>query len=208
MKIYRIGADVSSSFVYASGYGPLPGGTPFLKGVFLERRKEYWKINLEKPGLYIDPGRKKAWPDFLSNGHSPPMFFVSDSVVNSLNNIGIVPYRLTEMPIAEIRGQGHKKIPPPKYYVVEVNPGIEIAYEASGYKVGENGKMIFPAVDRPTDAKTYYSLQSWDGTDLFSYALHESFPPPHLTLLCTERIRKLAETDGWTNVKFTEVPTI
>lgn len=208
MKIYRIGADVSSSYVYASGYGPLTDGMPFLKGVFQEDMNAYWKVNPQKPGLHIDPGRKKTWPDFLGNGNSPPMFFVSDRVVNSLKRNGIDPARLTEMPIAEIRGRGDKKIQPPKYFVVEVNPGIEIAYKASGYKVDKNEKMIFPATDRPTDAQTYYSLESWDGSDLFSYALHETFSPPHLTLLCTELILKIAETDAWTNVKFTEILTI
>jgi len=207
MKIYRIGADVSSGYVYASGYGPLPGGMPFLKSVFQEDMNAYWKVNPQKPGLHIDPGRKKTWPDFLSNGNSPPMFFVSDRVVNSLKMNDIDPARLTEMPVAEIRGRGHKKIPPPKYFAMEVNSGIEVAYEESGFKVDSEGKMIFPATDRPRGSKLIFKLDTWDGSDLFSYTLHESSPPPHDILLCTERIVQLANTEGWTNVKFTEVLT-
>jgi len=145
---------------------------------------------------------------FFEQWEFPPMFFVSNNVVESLKSNGLNPARLTEMPVAEIRGRGHKKIPPPKYFAMEVSPGIEIAYEASGYKVDSEGNMIFPATDRPADAKTYYSLESWNGTDLFSYALHETFPPPQLTLLCTERIVQLAEMEGWTNVRFTELLTV
>lgn len=209
MKIYRITDEtIDNGYVYVSGYGPLPGGVPFLKGAHQKDIEAFWKVNPQKPGLHIDPGRKRNWPDFLSNGNSPPLFFVSDNVVDSLTSNGLKPARLTEMPIAEIRGRGRKKIPPPKYYALEVNPGIEIAYEASGYEVDSAGKMVFPAINRPADAKTYYSLESWDGSDLFSYALHESFPPPHLTLFCTERVLQLAEADKWTNVRFTEVPTI
>jgi len=209
MKIFELTDEtIDNGYVYASGYGPLPDGMPFLKCAFLKLMEEYWKINPQKPGLYIDPGRKRGWPDFLSNGSSGPMFFVSDIVIHSLRKEGIDPARLTEMPIAEIRGRGHKKIPPPTYYVMEINSGIHVAYEESGFKVDSDGRMIFQATDRPRGSKLIFKLDTWDGSDLFSYSLHESSPPPHLTLLCTERIRKLAETDGWTNVRFTEVPTI
>lgn len=209
MKIYKLSSDTKGNgYVYASGYGPLPGGMPFLKSGFLSQMEKYWEINQQKPGLYIDPGRKKGWPDFLSNGHSPPMFFVSHRVVNSLNNIGIDPARLTAMPIAEIQGRGHRKNQPPKYFVIEVNSGIEVAYEESGFKVDSEGKMIFPATERPRGSKLIFKLDTWDGSDLFSYTLHESSPPPHDILLCTERILQLAEADGWTNARFTEVPTI
>jgi len=209
MKIYKLSSDtIDNGYVYASGYGPLPGGMPFLKSGFLSSMEKYWEVNPQNPGLYIDPGKKRSWPDFLSNGHSPPMFFVSNVVVESLRKSGLDPARLTEMPVAEIRGKGHRKIPPPTYYVMEVNSGIEVAYEESGFRVDSDGKMIYPATERPKGSKLFFRLDTWDGSDLFSYTLHESSPPPHDILLCTERILQMAETDGWTNVRFTELLTV
>src|SRR5215203_5952041 len=73
---YEITEDTSANkkFAFASGYGPLPQGMPFMHPKLLERMIQFWKVNPRPPGLSIEPGGKH-WPDFLGHGSSGPPFF-------------------------------------------------------------------------------------------------------------------------------------
>lgn len=183
-------------FAYASGYGPLPDGMPFLHPTFMKQSEDFWKVNPMKPGLYIEPG--KRWPDFLMNGGSPPGFFVSGRVIESLRAIGLPLGRVTEMPIAEIKSKGLKDKPAPKYFVVETKPGIEVDFDASNISTDASGKPILTPQSFPKSIMLRES--SWNGTDLFDYSNFSQ--GPYLNMFCTERVKQLAEKEGWTNVRF------
>jgi len=208
MKFYKISDDSGEhGYVYASGYGPLEH-MPFLPSAMTERRKKYWEINPEPPGLHIEKGRKRVWPDFLHNGFSPPSYFLSEKVIQDLNSIHTRFKRLTEMPIAVTEGKWHKKNSSPKYFVVEAEPGIQVDFEASGYKFDSSGKPLLPALYRPAFPKDVFKKKSWNGSDLFSqhyFGIMGSLPT---ALLCTEKVKELAEDNGWINVHFEEVEVV
>jgi hypothetical protein len=200
--LYRIDdATVDTKgFAWAGGYGPLES-MPFLHPKFMERRLAYWKVNPEPPGLSIDPGGRK-WPDFLGNGHSPPMFFVSERVVSDFQNIDVPIARVTEMPIAEINAKALKSKPAPKYFVIETIPGIEVDWEATGFKLDASGNPILNPPPNPWPSPYRYRLKSWNGTDLFAYRHFGPADGPYIDMFCTERVKELAEKEGWTNVRF------
>lgn len=206
MKFYKLSVDsIENGYVYASGYGPLETDMPFLPKALLDGHKKFWEIDPMAPGLDIEKGRKKVWPDVLHNGFSPPRYFVSENIVRDLESIGVNFYRLTEMPIGEVRGKWHQKNTPPKYFVAEVDPGIQINYEASGYQLDQSGNPVLPALYRPAFPKEVFIRDSWNGNDLFSqnyFGIMGSLPS---ALFCTEKVKKLAEDKGWTNVNFEEL---
>lgn len=144
-------------------------------------------------------GLEKAtqWPDILGHGAGQPQFFVADRVVQSLNNVGIVPARLTQMPVAEINVP-KLRLHPPAYYVYEAAPGIEIDYTASNIPIDSDGNPIRHIMPRKVVWK--FKLNSWTGVDLFGRP--NIWKRPTSSLLCTEKIVELAQRDRWTNVKF------
>ena len=142
------------------------------------------------------------WPDFLNNGHSPPMFFVSERVIQSLRSIGAQLGRVSEMPFAEINAKLLKSRPAPKYYVVETTPGIEVDLVATGFKLDAQGKPVLTPSPNPWPSPYRYRLDSWNGTDLFAYRHFGPTDGPYTDLLCTELVKELAEREGWTNVRF------
>lgn len=208
MKIFKISTDSSENgYVYASGYGPIER-MPFLSQNILERHKLFWELNPMAPGIQLEKGRKQIWPDFLHNGFSPPMFFVHERVVDDLIRINVLIKRLTEMPIGLIHGNWHKKNPAPKYFVVEVDTGIEIDFKESGYKFDHNDNLILPALYRPAFSKDVFKKNSWNGCHLFSqkyFGIMGSLP---FSLFCTEKVKNLAVDRKWTNVEFMEVEMI
>lgn len=110
--------------------------------------------------------------------------------------------RVTEMPIAEIKAKALKSKPAPKYFVVEAIPGIEVDYEATGFKIDAQGRPILNPQPKPWPSLFQYRLDSWNGKDLFGYHHFGSGDSPSLTMLCTERIKQLAEDEKWTNTSF------
>lgn len=205
--LWKIHGDASSSraFARASGFGPLPQGMPFYHPIELERKLAFWKVNPMPPGLTVEGGSK--WPDFIAQGGGHPWFFVSERVVDSLNRIAAPIHRLTEMPIGVILTKALRTVPAPRYFVVETEPGIEVDLAASGYELAEDGKpKRRPFSTSPSPFK--YRGSSWNGTDLFDY--HNFLNPdlPHTNLLCSQKLKELAEKEKWTNVGFTNMALV
>lgn len=196
----NVGGYRPKSFAFASGYGRICD-LWFLSPAFLERRLAYWDVNPELPGAEIEPNARE-WPDFLGNGHSPPMFFVSDRVVDRLRSIEALFGRVTEMPIARVNAKALRAKPSPRYYVIETFVGIEVDAVASGFAVDSSGRAVLDALTSPKPSQYRYRQDSWDGSDLFAAYLPGGYVGPHTQMLCTERIKQLAEDEGWTNVCF------
>lgn len=186
-------------FGYKTARGVSSGGSHFaLKNV---PRRAYWRVNPEPPGLSIEPNAKE-WPDFLGNGHSPPMFFVSERVVESLRSIGAPMGRVTEIPVAEINAKSLKSKPVPHYYVIETIPGIDVDLKATGFKFDTADKPIFDPFPQPWPPLFRYRLNTWNGSDLFAFRHFGTTDGPYTEMFCSERVKNLAESEGWTNVRF------
>jgi hypothetical protein len=205
MNFYRIDSISigGTKHPWAAGWGPLEC-MPFFQRfapVMQESKKRFWKVNPRPPGLIVDPGGE-IWTDVIGCGGSPPSFFVSDKIVSDLNAAGIRILCATEMPIAKNLSKALKSVPSPKYYVLEAEPGINYAYDLMGLKLDSNGK---PIIDRTKKfPESIYSLSTWNGADLFGKrAVFDST----VDLLCTERVKELAERKGWTNIDFKSVKT-
>jgi hypothetical protein len=198
MKFYDLMHDSGNAYAWAGGYGPIDD-LWFLLPAFLESKRAFWKINPMKPGIEIDPGGRK-WPDILGCGDSPPVFFLSARVVESVRQLAPLG-RVTEMPIAEINAKALKSKPPPRYFVVETVPGIEVDFAASNMRVDAEGKPI------PTSATVNLKVRadSWNGSDVFGFL---NYDPSNLAILCTERVKQLADREGWTNTWWREIPCI
>lgn len=206
MKFFEIKSNLNDrTFVYASGYGPLNGPMPFLHDQLLENRRKFWEVNPSKPGLKISQVGFK-WPDCLGNGNSPPPYFLSNKILRSLESENIPIARCTPMPIAVIRSKSKKisEVIAPSYFVVEADPGIEIDYPKSGIPIDKQGKPILDPLPKPwPPTRWVMKLSTWNGKDLFGWpAWHGG---PSASLIVTERIVKLAEEDGWTNIRFEPV---
>ncbi|QIF05567.1 hypothetical protein [Roseimicrobium sp. ORNL1] len=130
---------------------------------------------------------------------------VSERVVASLRSIGAPIGRITEMPMAEINAKALKNQPPPKYFVIETIPGIEVDLAATGFKLDAHGKAILNPLPRPWPSTYRYRPESWNGTDLFDVHTISSADVPHTGLYCTERVKELAAKEGWTNTDFTRL---
>lgn len=202
MKLYKIreGTYRPGGFGFASGYGAIDD-LWFLSPAHSKSFSAFWKINPKQPGLSIEPNAKN-WPDFLGNGNSPPMFFVAGRVVESLRSIGAISGRVTEMPIAEINAKALRRKPAPKYYVVETKVGIELDLIASGFEIDADGHAIVDPLPQPWPPLLRHRLDSWNGVDLFACRDFDPTDGPYIEMLCTERVKELAEREGWTNVRF------
>lgn len=206
LKYYsvRSGSSENSRFAWAAGYGPL-NLMPFLDEMplILERKERFWEVNPRPPGLIVDPGAS-VWPDFLGCGGGPPYFFISDTVIDDMAANGIPVWRKTEMPIATIRSKRLREKKPPRYFVVEVEPGISIDYEASGVEVGSDGKPIYTRDQRLNLPPHRIDPATWTGADLFSCFnfMNRQY------LICTEKVKRLAEKEGWLNVHFEKHPMV
>lgn len=203
-KFYEI-TDASNDtrgFAWASGYWP-DETMPFITPEYLEDQREFWIVNgCPPPGLVICNGRQKAvkWPDMLGSGGGGPNLFVSEKVVDSLNREGIPVARVTEISIGEIEAKGLQDKIPPKYFVLEVEPGIHLNYEASLIPLDEHGVPQHRLRPSHFGVWDIGRLETWNGADLFSM---EGFPLLiRSRLLCTDRIVELAKRDKWTNVGF------
>jgi hypothetical protein len=189
MNFYQLLHDSEKGFAWAGGYGPIDD-LWFLLPAFLASKRAFWRINPRPPGMRIDPNGTK-WPDILGCGFAPPDFFLSERVVQSLRKLAPLG-RITEMPIAEIKAKALKNEAPPRYFVVETIPGIEVDFAASNMPVDTTGKPIPSSASVQLKVKT----ASWGGRDIFGFS---NYDPSNLTILCTERVKEVAEREGWTN---------
>jgi len=203
MSFYQITSHHTGGrkYPWAAGYGPLEMEqmTPFLSGMpasFRDRKLGFWNIDPQPPGLEIDPGGT-TWSDFIGCGSSPPSFFVSESVLRDLEENGIEILRKTEMPIAKINAKRLQKESPPKYYILEAIPGIARAWDLMGIQLDGDGQPVPNLMPSPRP-EAIYRTSSWNGLDLCSF----SDAPQTTCLICTDRVKELAETKGWTNVQF------
>ena len=195
----------TKGFAWASGFGLLKTPMPFLHPAQLAREIEFSKINPAPPGIRIDPGAS-TWPDFLGHGGGTPEFFVSDRVLDALHMEQLPVTCATEMPMATINSKRLRDKPPPRYFVIETEPGIEIDFAASGIPTDERGKPIMHPLPKPWPAILKLRANSWNGKDLLSFS--NFWGPPFTKLLCTERVVGLAERQGWTNCRFEPIETV
>ena len=205
MEFYKIEswAIGGQKYPWSSSYGPLDD-MPFHRWMtpkIRSQKEEFWKLNPRPPGMNIDPGGRQ-WSDIIGNGGMVPFFFVSDKVVNDLRESGVEIMRATEMPIATIKAKRLQSILPPKYFVLEAHPGIDVDWTAMGVPTDNNNRAITNPYPTPWPPKQWIvARSSWSGSDLMSY---RNWQIP-MTLVCTEKIKKLAEEKNWTNIKFTPI---
>jgi hypothetical protein len=189
------------TFPWASGYGPLPA-MPFLDALpeaLRENMSRFWKVNPSPPGMDIEPGGR-CWSDMIGCGQGLPSQFVSERIIRDLNENSIPFLRATEMPIATIMAKGLKRNPPPKYYVLEAGPGLEIWNEKISVEEQTAAKdEIPPRFLLPSRSKC--KADSWNGMDLMS-PFGATGNLVTISLYCTDRVKELAEQKGWTNVQF------
>lgn len=128
---------------------------------------------------------------------------MSERIVSDLRSEGIQILSATEMPIAKNMSKALRDVPPPKYYVLEAEPGINYAYNLMGLDLDPNGK---PIIDRTKKfPESIYRLSTWNGAELFGKrAVFDST----INLLCTEKVKELAERNGWTNIEFKSIKVI
>lgn len=196
-KIYSIRSACAKGFAYASGYGPFKGMAFFenLPSLVRERKKEAWDVYPMKPGLEIDEEGTK-WPDVLHCGNPPPSEFFSGKVVDSLRANEIHSIRVTEVPVGNVGSSKLREIPHPAYHALEAEPGISIDYAASGIPLDKDGK---PELPRGKSVVVHLDPLTWTGADIFKCS---NWQRGGMDLLCTERVKKIAEQEGWTNVEF------
>jgi hypothetical protein len=182
---------------WAFDYGPVES-MPFLDESWAVTRmhRQAWSQRGTPPGLHLDPGGSR-WLDFIGCGNPPPSFFVSETVIDDLEANGISISRKTEMPIASITGK-RPKVKPPRYFVVEAAPGIDVDFAASGIACDPAGRPVLTNEQRLHPPLLQLSLPSWSGADLFSIG---NYGTP-LWLLCTERVKALAAEQKWSNIDF------
>jgi hypothetical protein len=208
LKVRSIG---DSKFAWASGYGPIAENIddiPFLKDapdILKENLRGFWEVTKRGPGMLFDRGGGE-WPDMLGCGMGDPHFFFSQKVVEDLQNYGIPLLRVTEMPPMLPFPKKLKDVPPPKYYVIEGIPGLEVAWAAMGIRHTDQNKADFskgyPNRWPPKEWKV--SLSSWTSLDLMSY---KNWQMP-MTLVCTDEIRDIAKARKWTNIDFKPLVTV
>ena len=151
-------------------------------------------FNPSKPGLKIDPGGRH-WSDVIGCGFGFPMMFVSERLLADLKEQEIPILRATEMPIASNSAFLLKFKRAPKYYVLEAIPGMGMSKSLdSDGKALQKSRLELPAYDSST----------WNGLDLFS----DSNGFGNTSLMCTERIKELAEQKNWSNIEFTPLDVI
>jgi hypothetical protein len=201
MKIFEMttGSSYDKQWAFAAGWGRIDGPLPFLNPVEMGMKQSSWKVNRDPPGIIILDTPAGLWPDFLANGGSPPNYFVSCKVLESLERAGVPYARATPIPVAEIRAKKLRGVPPPDYFVLEANRGIEFNFERMGVLHDGKGAPLVPASQWPKEM--IFDASKWTGIDLFAYP-GPIFKGPNKILHCTERVVELAKQDGWTNVVF------
>lgn len=200
MKFYCISRAETGPFQYAwaDGYGPIDH-MPFFESFsdeLKQRKSSFWRLNKSRPGITVDRGGSK-WSDILGCGGGPPGEFFSERVIMDLKVAGIPFYRCTRMPITQIRSNRLREVLPPNYFVIEAAPGMKIRSESVPME-----EQIAARNERPpswiSPFRMFAALDTWNGADLFSPSHGKSL----FALFCSERVKELAECQGWTNIDF------
>jgi hypothetical protein len=205
MKIYKFATGDSNKYAYASGYAPFDGMSFFdeFPEQVKEREMAFWAVNPAPPGLCIDDSGSR-WPDLMYCGGTPPSFVFSRKVIDSIAAHGIPVKRITPIPVGSIASEKLKTVPRPDYFVIEALPGISLDYAASRVAVDADGNPDFSAPRGNPPPILQYDPATWTGADLFCQA-NGPYGPHCLDILCTERVKEIAQRDGWTHVSFNRV---
>jgi hypothetical protein len=196
-KVYSIQSGCSRGFAYAYDCGPFDGfgGLNSISPLLIERKKRIWEESGRLPGLAIDDHGNK-WPDVLRCENPPPSDFFSRKVVDSLLQHEVRVREVLPVVVGSILNEKLAADPLPTYYFIEPEPGISIDFGASGIELDSAGKPRLK-VGQPVIA--HLDPATWSGYDLF---MCRNWPHGGKALYCTERIKRIAEDDDWTNVEF------
>lgn len=196
MKLYQLTDRDGRGFPYAHTYGKPNGQLPFLSEDQIERRSKMWDWRNRPHGIVTgDAGTK--WGDFMMCGFAPPRTFITQRVMESLRRMRGNVLTATEFPIAEVKSKKLRDIPPPRYFAVQWEAGIEPDWRAMEVPHDDQGR---PISTRPVGTLIAKS-STWNGADIFSWHGWGN----NLPMLCTEKIVELAEEEKWTNCEFKTV---
>lgn len=154
------------------------------------------------------PVVSNKWPDWMSAPTARLENFVSERVVQGLIDEGI-PFRCAvEFPIVEIRSPALRKKIPPKYYALEVDPGI--GWNEPGHTpldLSSSDESPASHWSSPSAIKSQLKYETWNGSPLFCIKerpnlITRSFPRSFAPRYCDHRVTFLSMKDGWTNFSF------
>ena len=202
-------------YARAMGMGWSEGKMDFLSGPRQKDYKEFCDIQTgdNSPGIHIDDVGHE-WPDILASGHITLLpFFVSERVIQSLRDEEIPFRRAIEIPVTSIESSALKNIPPPKYYVLEAEIGIEMGEEMKSVPIGylQPGKLAsIPAggiieQEQPHPCPAY---STWNGSPLFTEKSPDVENQQYTRLYCDHRVTFLAMKEKWTNFRAKELRVI
>lgn len=196
-KVYSIQSACSHGFAYAHNCGPFDGFDRLksISRALIERKRRIWDESAQTPGLAIDEKGSK-WPDVLRCENPPPSDFFSRKVVDSLLRHQIRVKELLPVVIGSILNRKLAAVSLPTYYFIEPMPGISIDYKSSGIEADPAG---VPRLVPGQPVTVHLDPATWSGEDIF---MCRNWPHGGKGLFCTERVKRLAEEEQWTNVKF------
>ena len=122
-----------------------------------------------------------------------------------------IPFRRAiEFPIAEIHSPDLRKLAPPKYYVIEVDVGIEVGTIQPDAATTPAQPMKKEPGCVLLRGKTEYFAEydTWDGSPLFTTKALEGEVQRHVRLFCDHRVTFLAMKEKWTNLEARELSVI
>lgn len=200
MKLFQLSdrGCYSRGFPYAHGFGKLDAPMPFLHGKLRELSEEFWRLHPRKPGIYTGESGSK-WGDLMMCAFAPPSTFISGRVFESLSGMRGRVLTATEFPIAEVKSKKLRGIPPPRYFAIQWEAGIEPDWRAMEVPHDDQGRPII----QPPIEHLIAKISTWNGADIFSWHGWGN----NLPMLCTEKIVALAEKEEWTNCEFKPVAT-
>lgn len=198
----------------ASGLMWIEGKMDFLSDWRKKDFKEFCDIQTNRTeGISIDEGGHQ-WPDWLECGHLTVVpFFVSERVIQNLVDEGIPFCRANEFPIGEIESPTTRKIPPPKYFVLEADIGIEMGQQMKYVPIGYLPPGKLPSIpaggiieqEQPHPCPSY---DTWNGSPLFTARNPDVENQQYTRLYCDHRVTFLAMKEKWTNFKANELHVI
>ena len=186
-------------FPYAHGFGKLEVPMPLLNGKLRELSEQFWRLHRRKAGIYTGESGSK-WGDFMECAFAPPSTFITDRVLEALRKERGRVLTETEFPIAEVKSKKLRCVPPPRYFAVQWEAGIEPDWRAMEVPHDDQGR---PITTRPVGTLIAKS-STWNGADIFSWHGWGN----NLPMLCTEKIVELAKKEKWTNCEFKPVITV
>lgn len=165
------------------------------------------------PGIYVDYVGHQ-WPDFLSNGGVAPVpFFVSERVIQNLQEEEIPFRRAIEIPLGYIECPALQDVPPPRYYILEADIGIDTVNEEMRVPILQLPPGVEPALPeggvimmkQPNHRPVY---DTWNGSPLFCPRSPVAEDQHYTRLYCDHRVWFLAMKEKWTNFKATPLSVV